>query len=222
MTITKDVVGLSFTAQRNVIMSHAFLSKALLSYRKFLLGLCLSTVGIVSSYATPYHIDSTRTNVRFAIEPLNTSTINGGFYNLSGQLDYDPTAKTGNIALIIPLNTLNTGNKAFDTTLKSADFFDIEKFPVARFKSTKWHFLSNKDTIKVDGLLTLHGQTNPVTLTATKFNCYLNPILKKSVCGGGFTTTIDRTKWGISKYTVLGMAKKVKLDIQVEAVNQSY
>ena len=106
-------------------MSHAFLSKALLSYRKFLLGLFLSTVGIVSSYATPYYIDSTRTNVRFAIEPLNTSTITGGFYNLSGQLDYDLTAKAGNIALIIPLNTLNTGNKIFDTTLKSADFFDI-------------------------------------------------------------------------------------------------
>lgn len=106
--------------------------------------------------------------------------------------------------------------------MKSANSFDIEKFLVARFKSTKWHFLSNKDTVKVDGLLTLHGQTNPVTLTAIQFNCHLNPILKKSVCGGSFTTTIDRTKWGISKYTVLGTAKKVKLDIQVKAVNQSY
>ena len=111
-------------------MSHVFLSKALLSYRKFLLGLFLSTVGIVSNYATPYYIDSTRTNVRFTIEPLNTSTSTGGFYNLSGQLDYDSISKTGNIALIIPLNPLNTGSKAFDTTLKSANFFDIEKFQV--------------------------------------------------------------------------------------------
>ena len=71
--ITKDVMGISFTAQRNVIMSHAFLSKALLSYRKLLLGLSPSIVGIVSSYATPYDIDSTHTNVRFAIDPLNSS-----------------------------------------------------------------------------------------------------------------------------------------------------
>jgi len=203
-------------------MSQAFLSTALLSCQKLLWSSFISTVAITSSYATTYHIDSTRTNVRFAIDPFNTSTNTGGFYNLSGQLDYDPTAKTGNIALSIPLNTLNTGNKAFDTTLKGADFFDIKKFPVARFKSIKWYFASSKDTIKVDGLLTLHGQTNPVTLTATKFSCYLNPISKKSVCGGDFTTTIDRTKWGISKYTVLGMAKKVKLDIQIEAVTQSY
>ena len=118
-------------------MSHAFLSKALLSYRKFLLSLSPSIVGIVSSYATPYYIDSTHTNVRFTTDPLNTSTNTDGFYNLSGQLDYEPTAKKSNIALSIPLNTLSTGNKAFDATLQSAGFFDIEKFPVARFNSTK-------------------------------------------------------------------------------------
>ena len=180
-------------------------------------------VSTVSSHAAIYHLDSTHSNVRFAIDHFNTSTNTGGFYNLTGQLEYDKATKTGYIALTIPLNTLNTGNKAFDITLKSADFFDIEKFPLAHFESTQWYFSTDKTSAavsQVDGMLTLHGITNPITLTATKFNCYFNPILKKSVCGGDFTTTIDRTKRGISKYTLLGMTEKVELNIQIEAIKQ--
>lgn len=199
------------------------LLKPSLSYGKPIVGLLLCTLALAGSHAATYHIDPTHTNVRFAIDHFNTSTNTGGFYNLTGQLEYDPAAKIGNISLIIPLNSLMTGDKAFDIALKSPDFFDIEKFPLARFESTKWYFQTDKNrsaVTKVDGMLTLHGKTNPVTLTATKFNCYLSYVLKKSVCGGDFTTSIDRTKWGISKYTLLGITEKVDLTIQIEAVKQ--
>lgn len=204
-------------------MSRASLLKIIVSYRKPMVGLLLGTLAIVSSHAQTYNIDPTHTNVRFAIDHFNTSTNTGGFYNITGQLEYDPTTKMGDISLVIPLNSLNTGNEAFDIALKSTDFFDIEKFPLAEFNSTKWHFSTDKkgsDITKVEGMLTLHGKTNPITLTATKFNCYFSPILKKSVCGGDFTTIIDRRKWGISKYTLLGMTEKVQLDIQIEAAKQ--
>ena len=204
-------------------MNQRSLSTVILSSQKPLLALCISLLGITSSQAATYDIDPTHTNVRFAIDHFNTSTNTGGFYNVTGQLDYDPTTKTGDISLVIPLNSLNTGDTAFDIVLKSADFFDVEQFPLAQFESTKWHFSTEGDKTnvsKVDGMLTLHGKTNPITLTATKFNCYLNPILKKPVCGGDFTTTIDRTKWGISKYTLLGITEKVQLNIQIEAAKR--
>lgn len=204
-------------------MSRFSLLPVILSYRNPLAALLLLSLSIASSQAAIYNIDPTHANVRFSIDHFGTSTNTGGFYNLTGQLEYDPEAKAGNISLVIPLNSLNTGNIEFDIALKSADFFDIEKFPLASFKSTKWHFSEDKnstDVTKVDGMLTLHGKTNPITLTATKFNCYFSPILKKSVCGGDFKTTIDRTKWGISKYTLLGITEKVDLDIQIEAAKQ--
>lgn len=188
------------------------------------LGVLLLIVGCLSSsYAADYNIDPTHTNVRFAIDHFKTSTNTGGFYNVTGQIQYDPSAKTGYIALVIPINSLNTGNKEFDTNLKSRDFFDMEQFPWASFESTQWYFTS--DTAKpkvtrVDGNLTLHGETHPVSLTATKFNCYFSAILKKSVCGGDFTTTIDRTKWNIKKYSLLGITKNLTLNIQVEASKQ--
>ncbi|PNK60724.1 YceI family protein [Psychrobacter sp. FDAARGOS_221] len=188
-------------------------------------GLALTIMS--SAHAATYDIDPTHANVRFAIDHFGTSTNTGGFYNLTGKIDYDPKAKTGHVSIVIPLDTINTGNSEFDEHLKGSDFFDVTNNPTARFESTQWHFedvksgFSTKSVVtQVDGNLTLNGKTKPVQLTATKFNCYFSPIFKKSVCGGDFKTTIDRTQWGISKYVLLGMTKNVDLNIQIEAVKQ--
>ena len=204
-------------------MSHFVFSPHASLYQQLFAALLLLTGSIVSSHAATYLLEPNNSNVLFAIDHFKTSTNTGGFYHLTGQLEYDKRAQTGNVSLIIPMNTLRTGNKAFDINLASADFFDIIQFPLASFVSTQWHFSNDKgrsDVTKVDGLLTLHGKTNPVTLTATKFNCYLSPTVKKTVCGGDFTTTIDRRKWDIRKYTLLGITEKVTLNIQIEAVRQ--
>ncbi len=206
-------------------MSHNLFSRVAIKPSKCLVALTLIAGCIGSSHAATYLIEPNNSNVRFEIDHFNTSTNTGGFYNLTGQLQYDKSAKTGNISLVIPINSLNTGNKAFDGVLKGSDFFDIEKFPLASFESTKWYFTdvngkASSDVTSVDGNLTMHGITNPITLTATKFNCYFSFIAKKPVCGGDFTTTIDRTKWGMSKYTLLGITEKVTLKVQIEAAKQ--
>lgn len=198
---------------------------------------CLFT-GLASGslQAATYEVDPTHANVRFAIDHFGTSTNTGGFYNLTGEVEYDPKQKYGKVSIVIPLDRLNTGNEQFDETLKGKDFFEVEKFPTAKFESTQWYFSDQPSFLgklfsssnqkqplavtHIEGNLTLHGETHPVTLQATKFNCYLSPILKKSVCGGDFTTTIDRTKWGISKYVLLGMTKDVVLNIQIEAAKK--
>ena len=198
---------------------------------------CLFT-GLASGslQAATYEVDPTHANVRFAIDHFGTSTNTGGFYNLTGEVEYDPKLKYGKVSIVIPLDRLNTGNEQFDETLKGKDFFEVEKFPTAKFESTQWYFSDQPSFLgklfsssnqkqplavtHIEGNLTLHGETHPVTLQATKFNCYLSPILKKSVCGGDFTTTIDRTKWGISKYVLLGMTKDVVLNIQIEAAKK--
>lgn len=185
--------------------------------------LVAATIITVSSYATTYIIEPNNSNARFEIDHFKTSTNSGGFYNLTGQVEYDPRANIGAVSMVIPINSINTGNVAFDNVLKSEDFFEVEKYPLITFNSTKWHFADNKPespVTKIDGDLSMHGQTHPVTLTATKFNCYFSFIAKKKVCGGDFTTTIDRRKWDISKYTLLGITENVTLNIQVEAAKQ--
>lgn len=130
----------------------------------------------IATYAETLTLDPDHTHVRFAIGHMGTSTNHGGFYNLTGELNYDRAAKTGAINLIIPMSSLDTNTKAFNEHLLSKDFFNVAKYPTATFTSTQWHFDKDKVT-QVDGNLTLLGKTRPISLTATN-NCYFNFILK--------------------------------------------
>ena len=204
-------------------MSQFLFDLAVLRYCQPLVTLLLLIGFTVSSHAATYKIEPDTSNVRFAIDHLKTSATTGGFYNVTGILQYDPSAKTGDISLIIPIKSLTTANKGFTLKLMGPDFFNMEQFPLAHFESTKWHFTSDKENPKVtrvDGKLTLNGQTHPISLLATKFNCYLSSPLNRTVCGGSFTATIDRTQWNIKKYVLFGMTKNLTLNIQVEAAKQ--
>ena len=176
----------------------------------------LLAVTAASAFAADYKIDSNHANARFAVDHFGTSTNTGGFYGLTGNVKFDAKAKTGAVDVKIPVNNLSTGISGFDGHLKSADFFNAAQYPEIRFQSTKWHFRGDKVT-SVDGNLTLLGKTQPVTLKATKFNCYQSPMLKAEVCGGDFETVIDRTKWGMDYGVANGMTKNVRLNIQIEA-----
>lgn len=166
-------------------------------------------------HAATYQLDPKHTAVRFSVDHFGTSTNAGGFYNLSGTLQYAPEKQEGFIGLTMPMGSLDTGIKAFNKHLRSDDFFNVKAYPTAYFKSTDWTFDGDKVST-VTGDLTLLDETHPVTLKATKFGCYDNPILKAEACGGDFETTIDRTKWGIDTFTDGGMMKDIKLVIQVE------
>ncbi len=176
-----------------------------------------------TAHAATYEIDAAHTNARFAIDHFNTSTNVGGFFGLTGSMEFDKEARKGKIDITIPIDSLQTGSEAFTGHLKSADLFNAEAHPNMRFESTKFNYVGKGKSRKlssVDGNLTLLGQTHPVRLKADKFNCYDSPMAKAEVCGGDFSTTIDRTKWGMDYLVAMGMAKKVRIDIQVEAVKQ--
>lgn len=173
-------------------------------------------LAISSVHAATYTIDPNHTNARFAIDHFGTSTNHAGIYKLQGKVEYDPSAQTGQIDIHLPVANIDSGVEGFNNHLKSADILDAEKYPEITFSSTKFNFDGDKVN-SVEGNLTLHGQTHPVTLTATKFNCYNSPKLKTQVCGGDFTTTIDRSQWGVNFLIDAGFAKDVNIDIQVEA-----
>jgi polyisoprenoid-binding protein YceI len=82
----------------------------------------------------------------------------------------------------------------------------------------KIDFSGDKVT-EVEGSLTMMGQTRPVKLKANRFGCYLSPLIKRQVCGGDFETTVERSSWGINWGIPFGFEDKVRLLVQVEAVN---
>jgi polyisoprenoid-binding protein YceI len=164
-----------------------------------------------------YAIDPTHTFVTFEVRHFGTSTNRGRFDKKEGSVTLDAAAKTGRVEVIIDTNSINTGTEPFNAHLKK-EFFVSAEFPTAKFVGDKFSFDGDKVTA-VAGNLTLHGQTKPVTLKATNYNCYQSPMLKREVCGGDFETTITRSDFGINAMLPF-IPDTVHLVIQIEAVKQ--
>lgn len=205
-------------AKLTSVAATALLSKKALS-KTLKVGFKKASQQIVETDSTQYKLDPDHTNVRFSIDHFSTSTNQGGFYGLEGNMVFDPNNQTGHISLEIPMDKLQTGSEKFDSHLKGKDFFYVDKYPTATFVSTRFIFKKGK-LHQIKGKLTLRNKTRPITLTATKFNSYPSPLLMAYVYGGDFETTIDRTEWGIDGFVKMGITKNVKLTIQIEAAQQ--
>lgn len=184
-----------------------------------LIAVATTVLSAGAAQAADYAIDPTHTFVTFEIPHFATSTNRGRFDKKEGTIQFDRVAKTGKVDITIDVASVNTGTAAFNKHLNSADLFDTAKHPTARFVSDKLVFNGDK-VAEVQGQFTFMGQTLPLTLTASNFNCYDNPMLKREVCGGDFSAAVDRTAHGLNYGIQYGFAKEVRLVIQVEAVKQ--
>ena len=173
----------------------------------------------VPAMAADYVTEPTHTHAYFEISHFGAAVNRVRFDKEEGKIQFDPAAKTGHVELTIDASSLNSGVPPFDAHLKGADIFDVEKHPTIKFVSDKFHFKGDKVSAE-DGQLTIKGKTHPVTLKANQFACYQSPMLKREVCGGDFSATIDRTQWGLDYGMGMVAGKEVKLIATVEAVRQ--
>ena len=133
----------------------------------------------------------------------------------SGTITLDRKAKTGTVDIVIDATSIDFGLDKMNEHAKSADFFDVAKYPTATYKSDSIKF--DGDTpVEVDGQLTLHGVTKPVTLKINSFKCITHPMLKVPYCGADASAEFDRADFGMD-YGAKMAPTWVKLQIQVEA-----
>lgn len=190
--------------------------------RKFAIALAAAATlaaGAAQAQSATYAIDPSHTFVTFEISHFGTSTNRGRFDKKEGTVQLDKAGKSGKVDLTIDMASINSGTAAFDRHLRSADLFNTEMHPTAKFVADKFSFNGDKVS-EVAGTLTLMGKTNPVVLKASNFNCYQSPMLKREVCGGDFETTLDRTAYGVNYGIQYGFPKEVRLVVQVEAIKQ--
>ena len=165
-----------------------------------------------------YVIDPTHTFVMYEMGHYGTTTNRGRFSTKDGTVQIDGTGTSGKIDITMDIGSINTGVDLLNRHVMSKDFFNIAEFPTGRFVADKINF-DNDKVADVDGTLTLMGQTRPVKLKASRFGCYLSPLIKRQVCGGDFETTVMRSEWGITWGIPFGFEDRVRLLVQVEAVN---
>jgi len=165
-----------------------------------------------------YVVDPTHTFVNYEMGHYGTTTNRGRFSTKDGLVRIDPSGTGAKVDITMDISSINTGVDLLNRHLLSKDFFNVAEFPTARFVADKVDFSGDKVT-QVNGTLTLMGQTRPVLLKANRFNCYLSPLINRQICGGDFETTVERSQWGISWGLAFGFEDKVRLLVQVEAVN---
>ena len=114
---------------------------------------------------TTWNIDPAHSVAEFKVKHMMISNVKGHFTKVSGALTFDESnlAKS-NVETVIEAASLETRDAQRDAHLKSADFFDVEKFPTLSFKSTNINILRDGE-LAVEGDLTIRGVTRKVVFS---------------------------------------------------------
>ena len=167
---------------------------------------------------TTYALDPNHTYPSFEADHFGGLSVwRGKFKSSSGQVVYDKDAQKGDVSVTIDAASIDFGHDKMNDHAKSAEMFDVAKFPTATYTGTLAAFKDGKPT-EVHGNLTMHGVTKPVKLQILSFKCQPNPMTKKQTCGADAAATIDRGDFGIEYGKGYGFNLAVGLAIQVEAV----
>lgn len=166
--------------------------------------------------ADTYNIDPNHTYPSFEADHMGTSIWRGKFDKTSGTVVLDRQAKTGAVDIVIEASSIDFGLAKMNTHAKSAEMFNVEKFPTMNYKSRSITF-SGATPVAVEGELTMLGVTKPVKLTINKFKCILHPMLKREVCGADASAEFKRSDFGLN-IGLPAFAPEVKLAIQIEAI----
>ena len=167
-----------------------------------------------------WSVDRGHSTATFKIRHF-TSNVVGQFREFEGSINIDrANPAKSNVEFTIQAKSIDTGSERRDNHLRSADFFDVEKFPTITFKSTAVAKGKTKDTYDVTGDFTMHGVTKRITLPVTFLGFMKHPRGEK----GGFEieTTLNRKDYGITWNRAMDtggvmLGEDITIDINIEA-----
>jgi polyisoprenoid-binding protein YceI len=168
---------------------------------------------------TTWTIDTAHSSVEFAVKHMVFATAKGRFGQFSGTVNFDQDQiEASSVEVEIDLASVTTNQAQRDAHLHSADFFDVEKYPTATFRSTS--VSGSLDDFTIDGELDLHGIVKPVTLKGEFLGQATNPF-GVTVAGFSATTKINRTDFGLTYNSALEtggvlIGEDIKLSFELE------
>lgn len=169
-----------------------------------------------------FALDPTHSSVDFTVRHMVFSRVRGTFPKFTLDLNVDektniPTA----IDAVIDAASVDTNVTDRDAHLKSADFLDVANYPSITFKAAS--ITGTADALTIQGDLTIHGVTKPVTLTASVDGRAKDPWGNDRI-GFSATTTINRKDFGLTYNQALEtggvlVSDALEIEISIEAVN---
>jgi polyisoprenoid-binding protein YceI len=182
----------------------------------------MSTVVTPQTATTTWNIDPVHSVAEFKVKHMMISNVKGQFTAVKGVLTLDETALTSShIEASVDAASINTRDPDRDTHLKSADFFDVEKFPTLSFKSTSISRVRDGE-VAVAGDLTVHGVTRNVVFSVEGLTAPAKDPWGNTRIGLSATTKINRKDFGLTWNAALetggilvGDEVTITLDVQL-------
>jgi polyisoprenoid-binding protein YceI len=166
-----------------------------------------------------WHFDPEYTTVEFAIRNL-WFKVKGRFRDLEGAivLDEDDIGRSS-VTAKISAGSIDTGNKRRDEHLLLKSFFDVESFPDIEFRSTRVARGKDRDSLDLEGELTIKDKTVPIALAVNEMDRSCSPGGEEFVYYSA-TTYLDRHSFGID-YGRGIIGRRLQVNINVQASNTS-
>jgi len=157
-----------------------------------------TTTTTPQSAVSTWNLDPVHSVAEFKVKHMMISNVKGHFTGLSGTLTYDEQNVTNSrVEATIDVATINTGDAQRDGHLKTADFFDAEKYPAITFRSTNIK-RTGDDELAVSGDLTMHGVTRPVVFNVEGPTAAGKDPWGNTRMGLSATTKINRKDFGLT------------------------
>ena len=188
------------------------------------LSLTLGVLALAAPFAaaqtSTWNIDPAHSSVDFTVKHMALSNVHGHFGGLKGSITLNDSDITkSSVTVTIDTTTVDTGMGMRDNDLKSANYFDTAQFPTATFTSTS--VSGSAGHLTVNGNLTLHGITRPVTLDVEGPAGPVTGMDKKPHNGYSATTTLKRKDFGVGAKTPDNIVSdEITLTIDLDAAKQ--
>jgi polyisoprenoid-binding protein YceI len=169
-------------------------------------------------------VDAAHTQAGFAVRHLMIANVKGRFTDLEGTVRYERHSNDATVDVAISAASITTGDARRDEHLRSADFFDADRYPKLQFRGGRLD--GNPDSkFALYGELTIRGVTKPVTLYVVNEGRAKDPWGAERV-GYTATATINRKDFGLEWNMALEaggvlVGDEVRITIETELVRQS-
>lgn len=180
-----------------------------------------------SAYAqtTKWGIDASHAKIGFSVSHFGISETEGKFTRFDGTVLSDkPDFSDAKISFTIDVSSINTEDTKRDEHLRSADFFDVAKYPSIVFTGRSFKSVG-KNRYKLTGSITMHGVSKDITLDVLYRGTVPKDPFGNTKAGFKITGVIDRTKFGLTWNGVLAggellVGDNVNLDIDIELIKK--
>ncbi|MEX1032706.1 MAG: YceI family protein [Cellvibrionaceae bacterium] len=172
---------------------------------------------VVEMRSGAYSLDKDHAALLFKVNHLGFSSYIGRFNDFDATLDFDPEdIANSSLEAVIDMTSIDVDNPEFAEDLRGSDWLDVENFPQAVFRTTRFVESTGENTFTFEGDLTFHGVTAPVMLEVAFNGGGRNFLTRKFTLGFAASTVFKRSDFGADNMVSFGVGDDIELEIHAE------